>query len=242
MARKGKTIDHDIQSRYLNEKITLRIYEPESFSELYKYHICIMQDGNDYFQLGRVATFSDRLHEKEEIENTVFVGIHYQNRQDRWNKYHPNGKQNEAYMKFLVQEVVPLLDTLLPSYHMGQSRALMGDSLAGTLALMTAIQYPHTFGKVIMQSPYVNETVLNAVKNAINLQSIDIYHTIGTAETAVKTLEEDQADFLTPNRKLQSLLAEKETTYTYKEFEDGLHTWKYWQNDMITALTTMFSN
>src|SRR5699024_2537116 len=124
---------------YLNEKITLKLYYPEAFSTLYKYNICIVQDGNDYYQLGKLATLSDQLHSNNEIEDTIFIGIHYQDKFDRLNKYHPAGEQQQTYIKFLVHEVVPLLDAILPTLHMGHSRALMGDSLAGTLALMTAL-------------------------------------------------------------------------------------------------------
>ncbi|MBU5468501.1 esterase family protein [Virgibacillus sp. MSJ-26] len=240
MGRKGKMIDKEIESSYLNETIVLRIYQPESFSPLYKYHVCIMQDGNDYYQLGRVATQSDRLHSAEEIDNTVFIGIQYQDRYDRWKKYHPDGDQNEAYTKFLVREVVPFLDEFLPTYNMGQSRTLMGDSLAGTLALMTAFKYPNTFGKVIMQSPYVNDTVLETVKNADSVQTIDIYHTIGTDETDVGLTNGNNEDFVKPNKELKEILDSKGVTYHYHELEGGEHTWKYWQKDLPNALKTMF--
>ncbi|MGY0694232.1 alpha/beta hydrolase [Virgibacillus sp. FSP13] len=239
MARKGTMIERSIKSKYLEEEMMLKIYQPEAFSDLYKYHICIMQDGNDYYQLGRVATLSDRLHASQEITNTIFVGIHYQDKFDRREKYHPSGKQQKAYIKFLVHEVAPFLDDLLPTYHMGQSRTLMGDSLAGTLALMTALQYPNTFSNVIMQSPYVDETVMSAVKNAKQMDSMDIYHTIGVEETEVDTTDGSKQDFLTPNRELNKLLTEKGTSYIYHEL-DGPHTWKPWQKDLKRALITMF--
>lgn len=239
IARKGKMIVEEINSKYLNETMQLKVYKPENFSTLYKYHICIMQDGDDYFQMGRVATLSDRLHSDQSITNTVFAGIHYEDKYDRRKKYHPDGEQHEVYVKFLAHEVVPLLDEIIPTHHMGQSRTLLGDSLAGTLALMTAIKYPNTFGRVIMQSPYVNETVLNAVKQTSSLEAIDIYHTIGTKETAVEALE-GTLDFLTPNRDLNKLLLEKNTSYVYDELDDGAHTWKYWQKDLPNVLKAMF--
>lgn len=241
MGRKGTMIEEEIESSYLRETMTIKIYQPEAFSPLYKYNICIMQDGNDYFQMGRVATLSDRLHESNEISNTVFAGIHYKDKHDRRKKYHPDGEQNEAYTKFLFHEVVPLLDGLIPTYHMGQSRVLMGDSLAGTLALMTAIRYPNTFGKVIMQSPYVDEKVMETVRNAKDLHSIDIYHTIGDKEQEVHMTDGNTADFTTPNRELNELLESRGSTYHYHEIEGGEHTWKYWQKDMKRLLTTMFN-
>ncbi len=235
-------LEKEINSSYLDEKMTLKIYQPESFSPLYKYHICIMQDGNDYYQLGRVATFSDRLHDDAEIENTIFIGIHYKDRYDRLKKYHPSGEQYDAYTKFLMKEVIPLLDDTLPTYHMGGTRALMGDSLAGTLALMMAVKYPNTFGKVIIQSPLVDDVVLKAIEDATNLEALDIYHTIGTAETSVETTKGPGVDFLTPNRQLNKLLNQKGMTYYYKEIPDGEHTWKYWQKDMEDALKTIFGD
>lgn len=242
LARKGKMMEREIDSQFLGEKMTLKLYLPEAFSPLYKYHICIMQDGNDYYQLGRVATVSDLLHDEAEIENTIFVGIHYKDRYDRLKKYHPSGEQFDAYSKFLMKEVVPLLDDFLPTYHMGGARALMGDSLAGTLALIMAIKYPNTFGKVIMQSPLVDDVVISHVENATNIQGLDIYHTIGTSETSVDTTKGPEVDFLTPNRRLKELLEQKGLTYHFKEIPDGEHTWKYWQQDMTNALKTIFAD
>ncbi|MFC2949900.1 alpha/beta hydrolase [Virgibacillus sediminis] len=241
MGRKGSFHEWTIDSKYLNEEMTVKMYKPESFSDLYKYNICIMQDGDDYFQMGRVATLSDRMHANGDINNTVFAGIHYKDKHDRRRKYHPSGEQNADYIKFLVHEVVPLLDEELPTYHMGKSRALMGDSLAGTLALMTALKYPHTFGKVIIQSPYVDTDVMEAVDHAKDIHSIDIYHTIGTAETEVEMTNGETADFLTPNRELQEKLEQTGADYVYHELEQGKHTWGAWQKDMKRLLLTMFN-
>lgn len=238
--RKGTMFEKQINSAHLNETMTLKIYQPESFSPLYKYQICIMQDGDDYYQLGRAATLSDRLHANEAISNTILVGIQYHDKHDRRRKYHPDGEERTAYSKFLVHEAAPLLDDLFPTYHMGQSRALVGDSLSGTLAFMTALNYPHTFGKVIMQSPYINQTVIDAAQQAKNIHSIAIYHTIGTQETAVETTDGGISDFLTPNRKLQKLLEDKGADYIYHELDDSHHTWKYWQTDLPRAFTSIF--
>lgn len=230
----------DINSHFLNETLTIKWYQPESFSPLYKYHICLMQDGNDYFQLGRIATLNDKLHTEGKISNIIFAGIHYRDKYDRRKKYHPAGEQQEAYIQFLIREVVPFLDNMLPTLHMGKTRTLLGDSLAGTLALMTAIKYPNTFGQVIMQSPYVDEMVLEKVKTAENMHAIDIYHTIGMKETEVKTTDGNVSDFLDPNRQLYDLLMKKNLNYVYHELE-GEHTWKAWQKDLPRALETMFT-
>ncbi|MFD1360139.1 alpha/beta hydrolase [Lentibacillus salinarum] len=240
IGRKGTMTEKQINSRYLQETMTLKMYQPESFSPLYNYQFCIMQDGNDYYQLGRAATWSDQLHDNGDMSNTILVGIHYKDKFDRREKYHPDGRQRLAYSKFLAHEVAPFLDNVFPAYHMAQSRALAGDSLAGTQALMTALTYPHTFGKVIMQSPYVDESVQQAVNEAKAIHAITIYHTIGTDETAVETTDGGKKDFLTPNRELHDLLQNKNADYTYHELEDGRHTWQYWQHDLRHAFTSLF--
>lgn len=239
MARNGKMVDREIESNYLKETKVIKIYFPETFSDLYKYNIAIMFDGDDYFQMGRIATYSDKLHEDYELTNTIFVGIHYKDAEDRRRKYHPNGNEYKAFTKFVVNEVVPLLDEELPSYHMGKSRILMGDSLAGTFSLLTALKYPNTFGKVILQSPFIDDTVLEIVKQTEDISSLDIYHTIGEKEDEAKLTDGTFIDQLTPNRKLKDDLASKNSNYIYHELKDGLHTWKYWQKDMIRALTSI---
>lgn len=240
MKRNGKMESAIIDSIYLDESLEVRWYKPESFSPLYKYQLCIMQDGNDYFQMGRIATLSDQLHSDGQIQNTVFAGIHYRDRYDRIDKYYPDGKKHEAFLQFLLHEALPVLEDDLPTLHMGAARTLMGDSLAGTLSLVAALRFPHTFGGVVMQSPLVDEAVMREVRDAKQLDSLSIYHTIGTNETKVPTSFGKEMDFVEPNRSLQEYFVTKSVDYTYRELEDAEHTWKYWQRDMKQVLIDVF--
>ncbi|MFD2679741.1 alpha/beta hydrolase [Bacillus seohaeanensis] len=236
---RGTVNELSLFSKELNEEITMLVYLPANYSPLYKYSLLIAQDGKDYFQLGRIPRLADELLEKKEIENTIIVGIPYKNVEDRRRKYHPHGEENDAYIRFLAHELVPLLDDKYPTYHMGMGRALIGDSLGATVSLMTALKYPHTFGKVIMQSPLVNEKVLQAVERLTEPQLLNLYHVIGKEETEVKTTDGTVKDFLTPNRQLHELLEKRNFSFFYEEF-DGNHTWKHWQPDLKRALKMMF--
>jgi enterochelin esterase-like enzyme len=122
---------------------------------------------------------------------------------------------------------------------MGSTRALIGDSLGGAVSLMTTLQYPHTFGKVLIQSPYVDEYILNSVENFSEGQLLQLYHVIGNQETGVETTDGSLKDFLTPNRRLSKIISEKPITYFYEEF-NGNHTWTYWQPDLRRALKMLF--
>lgn len=230
-----------INSRFLNEEIQIKIYKPESLDLMYQTNVCIMQDGNDYFNMGRVATLSDKLHSEFDIVNTIFIGIHYNDRYDRREKYHPKGNMHTAYKQFLIDEVIPVISEELPLNPLGESWALMGDSLAGTLAFLVAIEYLDFFDKVIMQSPLVNKDVLNVADKLPNKADLEIYHTIGLNETNVPTTSDGELDFIKPNKELYEILKAKKIVYHYFELENGIHTWKYWQQDLNRALTSIFN-
>lgn len=237
---RGKIKEIVFASNELGEEVSMLIYLPASFSPLYKYSIIIAQDGKDYFQLGRIGRTADELLINQEIENIIICGIPYKDVEDRRRKYHPDGEQNEAYIRFLAHELVPFLDKEFPTYQMGMGRTLMGDSLAATVSLMAALQYPHTFGKVILQSPMVNEKVLEKVEQMEQPHLLSVYHVIGSEETEVHIKPKDTRDFLTPNRKLSALFIKKKFPYFYDEFS-GNHTWTFWQPDLKRALKMMFS-
>ncbi|CAG9620482.1 alpha/beta hydrolase [Sutcliffiella rhizosphaerae] len=239
MAKKfGRTEEFSLFSNELKEEMILLVYTPANYSPLYKYNILIAQDGKDYFTLGRIGSTADRLLKENKMQNTIIVGIPYKDVKDRWNKYHPDGEKNSAYIRFLAHELVPYLDEKYPSYQMGMGRALIGDSLAGTVSLVAALSYPHTFGKVIMQSPYVDEKVMKTVTEFEQPSLLSLYHVIGTKETEVPTTNGEKKNFIEPNRALHTLMKDKSYSVYYEEFE-GTHTWTYWQPDLKKALSTM---
>ncbi|HZG61426.1 MAG TPA: esterase family protein [Anoxybacillus sp.] len=233
--QKGTTLVQTIYSQELNEEVTLLIYLPSTYSPLHKYSLLIAQDGKDYFMLGKVARAVEDLLANKKIDRTIVVGIPYKDVNDRYEKYHPNGKKHAAYLRFLANELVPYLDKEFPTYQMGLGRALIGDSLGGTVSLLAGLTYPHTFGKIAMQSPYINEAIMEKVKNFAHPHLLQLYHSIGTEETAVKTTDGKIRDFITPNRQVHQLFKQKGFTYKYEEF-NGNHTWTYWQPDLPKAL------
>lgn len=234
----GKTEEIKLYSHELEEEVELIVYIPAGSTPLYKHSILIAQDGRDYFNLGRIAKTLEELSIREETEPTIIVGIPYKDKYERWDKYHPEGKKHQQYIRFLAHELVPFLDEKYPTNHMGMGRILIGDSLGATVSYLAGLAYPHTFGKIIMQSPYVDDNVLEQTKAFTNTHLLDIYHVIGTEETEVETTNGDLKDFLTPNRTLHKLLEEKGIPQFYDEFK-GNHTWKYWQPDLKRALEKM---
>ncbi|MBD8031537.1 MULTISPECIES: alpha/beta hydrolase [Solibacillus] len=236
---KGTVKDVAFFSKALNEELELLIYIPANYSPLYEYNILIASDGKDYFQLGGIPRLADELIDGYIIENTIIVGVPYKNYVDRKRKYTPTGDQFEAYMRFLAHELVPYLDEEYSTAQIGGGRALIGDSMAATISLMTAIHYPNIFGKAALQSPYVDEYVLQAVRSANNINFLSVYHIIGLQEDKVTLKDNTVKDFLTPNRELHQLLINHGIETFYDEF-DGNHTWTYWKPDLKRALIEIF--
>jgi len=237
---KGTVQDLTFYSEALQEELQLYIYVPANYSPLYKYNILIASDGKDYFQLGGITKLADELIDDYEIENLIIAFVPYKDINDRRHKYIPSGEQHEAYLRFLAHELVPYLDNEFSTYQMGMSRGVIGDSMAATASLMAALKYPSIFGKVILQSPYVDDDVLKAVENFKDPAAISIYHIVGKGEDQVVTMDKSVKDFLTPNRQLHELMIHKGFSIFYDEF-DGNHTWKYWKPDLRRALIENFN-
>lgn len=237
--KQGKIEEVLFSSKELGEDIQILIHLPYNYTPLYKYAVLIASDGKDYIQYGRTGRVIDELLDANEIEDVIFVGIPYKSVSERRRMYHPEGDKREAYTRFLAHELVPYLDQNYPTYQVGNGRTLMGDSLAATISLLTALKYPHTFGQVILHSPYVDDFVLNKVQATDNPALLSIYHVIGTEETEVSTQVDGIQDFLTPNRTLNTLFKQKGFPYFYEEFK-GNHTWKYWQPDVKRAISMVY--
>ena len=179
MMKYGKIEDITIYSKALDEDMQLLIYLPHNYSPLFKYSILIASDGKDYFQYGRIGRVVDELIDAEEIENVIVVGVPYKSVKERRRMYHPEGDRREAYTRFLAHELVPYMDDNYPTYQIGAGSGLIGDSLAATISLLTALKYPNIFGKVILHSPYVDDFVLETVDATKDPSCFSIYHVIG---------------------------------------------------------------
>lgn len=237
----GKVTNFSFYSEALQEELRLFIYVPADYSPFNKYNVLIASDGKDYFQLGGITRLADQLIDDYEIENIIIVGVPYKSIADRRVKYLPTGEKHEAYLHFLAHELLPFLDEEYSIDPSASTHGLIGDSMAATVSLLTALKYPELFGKVIMQSPYVDDMIMEQVEKFLTPEAISVYHIIGTEETKVVTTDKVIKDFLTPNRELHDLMIKKGYRSFYDEFQ-GNHTWKYWKPDLKRALIENFSN
>ncbi|MDY5059191.1 esterase family protein [Staphylococcus simulans] len=232
----GVVTQTQFHSEILERDITLSIYLPKNYSPLFKYKLVFCFDGLDFFRFGQIHRVYERLRENEQVERAIFIGFHYETVDKRREEFSPNGSRAPLTVKAMGQELLPYIDKTFPTFKVASGRVLLGDSLAGSIALMTALSYPRLFNQVGMFSPMFNEVVDVLANRCQFIDQLDIWQAVGKEEIdfALPTTGE-RADFLTPNRELKELLEKFNVTHYYEEF-DGGHRWKYWRKLMEPLL------
>ncbi|MCC3696987.1 esterase family protein, partial [Staphylococcus epidermidis] len=213
----------------LNRDVTLSVYLPEDYTNLFKYQLIFCFDGLDFFRFGRTQRIYEQLREEQSIQRAIIVGFHYEDVEKRREEFHPSGSRSNLTIKAMGKEILPYIDATFPTYKVGNTRLLIGDSLAGSIALMTAMTYPTIFSRVALLSPMYNENIKKKIDTCMNKGQLTIWHAIGLEEADfILPTNGKRANFLTPNRELNQLIKEDNIEYFYKEFNGGHH-WKSWK-------------
>ncbi|RYL89768.1 esterase family protein [Sporolactobacillus sp. THM7-4] len=241
MRLRGKMEDFSINSRFLRQELPFIRYLPPNYNPDRPCSLLIAQDGRDYIQIGRLASIADDWISKNIIQPIVIIAIPYESRASRWKLYHPAGSLHDHYLHALAEEVLPFIQNRTSIASSPDSRTLIGDSLGGTVSLSAALTFPELFHGVIMQSPYVNEQIIDRVNTSANILPMSIYHSIGRGESQVKTTKGTLENFLSLNQDLHRAICTRHP-YRYSFHErNGDHTWRSWQPDVRSALLETFS-
>ncbi|MCU5746004.1 alpha/beta hydrolase-fold protein [Staphylococcus sp. SQ8-PEA] len=238
----GKITTFEFPSDILNRNITLSVYLPKDYTELFKHKVVICFDGRDFFSFGQVHRKYEKLRKEEKIEKAIFIGFHYQTVDDRRREFHPQGDKAPQTVRAVTQELLPFIDNTFATYKVGHGRVLLGDSLAGSIALLTALSYPRIFSQVGVLSPQYAEPINQLVERCQFKEQLSIWHAVGLEEQKFNLPTTGaEADFLTPNRALHELLDKHNITTHYQEFEGG-HQWKSWQGLLEDLLIYFLSD
>lgn len=221
------------ESKIYHGTRTLRVLVPANYFSPHNAHrsypVLYMQDGQNLFD--QVTSHSGEWRMDETVEHLVggfrippmfVVGI--DNGGDkRSSEYLPypdphNDKDNVAdekdvhgreYARFVVTEVMPFIEKRYRIVRGAMSTGLGGSSYGGDIALYTALQYPGTFGHLLIESPPLwigNEQLVKDVQEAKALPQ-KIYLGIGTNEDASDAKISDEA--LQMVQELESVLRKK---------------------------------
>ncbi len=230
---KRTILKEEIQSRHLGEARTLRIYLPPGYNELLSYPVIYCQDGEEFFNFGRIATYANQLILDENIEPFIVVGVEV-NTKIRTQEYAPFGSRFEAYTACFAEEIIPYIEEKYPVRRSADERVLAGDSLGGSVSVHIALRYPELFRRIISLSGAYYEQSQQLIAAESDLSALDVYMIVGLQET---DFESDTGiyDFVKLNQDTRDLLLERGATVRYAE-KDGKHLWGFWQKQLPDAI------
>lgn len=219
------------EQRFTTDEVegrSLHVYLPPSYQNSDKrYPVVYMHDGQQW----QIQYLLDDLIETGKIEEIIFVGIFsssqrtseyvpYQDdavRQD-WGPYTSNAKK---FADFVVQKIIPYIDGKYRTIKDRQSRAVMGTSFGGLLALWMGYHYDDYFSMIGAMSPsfWVADMQIFKDVDAQPKKDLKIWFDLGTLEW----------NYYIP---LSDILAKKGyaygTDFLYYEVDGGRHTPNDW--------------
>ncbi|GIQ67471.1 esterase family protein [Xylanibacillus composti] len=222
-----------LPSAVLGEERLVRVYLPPGYNDLLSYPVVYCQDGEEFFQFGRIATHANRMILDEGVEPFLIAGVAVDVKK-RTSEYAPEGERFSAYQQFFTQELIPFLEDEYPVRSAPGQRILAGDSLGGTISLHLALDYPDLFHNVLALSGAFLPSTQERIRKETDLAWLRLYMLIGLDEQEVKT-ERGTFDFLEANRTARALLEERRTVLQYEE-KPGKHLWGFWQDHLPTGL------
>jgi enterochelin esterase-like enzyme len=225
---------HEIPSHYLPEgNRTIRVYLPPGFQQWISYPVVYCQDGEDFFNFGRIATSAQKLILEEGWDPFVIVGVDV-DKKLRTSEYTSDGERYSIYTRFFADELIPWVESHYPVRNDPDQRILIGDSLGGAVSVSLAATYPALFSHVISLSGAFYDAYYTQLQQAASLEHLRIWMVVGLQENEFAT-DRGIFDFVELNRKTRKLLEEKGAKVLYGE-KNGEHKWGFWQNELPAAL------
>lgn len=165
----------DFPSEYIKPR-PVDVWLPEDYSEDKKYNVLYMHDGQMLFdstttwnkQEWKVDEWASTLMSDRKTKDFIVVGI-YNIADIRWQDLFPQKAYNfiseeeksqlksiagskdfklngDNYLKFLVEELKPVIDSTYSVYTDQEHTFVMGSSMGGLMSMYTVSEYPEVFG------------------------------------------------------------------------------------------------
>lgn len=149
----GKVEQVQLQSTNLGAPRTVRVYLPPDYQPGKAYPLVLCFDAQIYFTSVRVPTVLDNLIHDGKAPPAIVVGVD-SDLPNRFAEYLPNGNRFAQNQKFILDELLPWIDT-----HYGKPayRLAMGLSNGGELAAYTTIAHSDLFDGAILHGFATND-------------------------------------------------------------------------------------
>ncbi len=236
-ARHGTVEERHVDSPVFGDWRPIKVYRPARFRETRRYPLLIVHDGFDYLGFAHLKETLDNLIHRLEIPPLIAI---LTQSPDRMNEY----AADPRHADFVVKDLVPQMEDLLPLVREPSARALMGASFGAVASLATAWRHPGFFGKLLLQSgsfvfteigehdrgPVFDPVVkfVNEFRKAPGRPAESVFVSCGVYESLIYY-----------NRSLVPLLQETGMQVRFREANDG-HNWENWRDRLREGLSFLF--
>ena len=204
---------------------TIRVYLPPGYqSSAADYPMILFHDGLEYTTLASAINVLDYLIDQNLIEPVIAVFVPPVNRTEEY-----AGSLQNQFTNFIVNEMIPWVDSRYRTIPLPEKRAVLGASNGGNISLWLALNHSAVFGNVAAQSSNVQNAISTGFQNT-PLLNLKFYMDIGTYDIPI--LIQLVNNFI-------PILQSKGYTYLYRVYNEG-HSWGNWRAHIDDALIMFF--
>ena len=236
-ARTGTLRDIQVPSVAFGDTRRVTLYLPARFRSTRAYPLLLVHDGGDYLRYSALQTVLDNLIHRLEIPPLV-AALTYPG--DRLVEY----ADDPRHSRFLVEELVPHLESTLPLEGTPASRGILGASFGAVAAFAAARHTPGFFGRLLLQSGSFAFTdigenrrgpAFDPVVDFVNSWRDDPLPVADRLFVSCGIYE----SLIYENRSLVPQLQATGMEVRYVEARDG-HNWENWRDRLREGLSWLF--
>ncbi len=236
-ARPGELLERRWRSDVFGDVRPLTVYLPARFRETRRYPLLLVHDGADYLRFSAFKTVLDNLIHRLEIPPLIAALIQSP---DRMTEY----ADDPRHADFLVQELVPQLESEFPLLDRPDARGLVGASFGAVASLSAAWRHPGFFGNLLLQSgSFVFTDIGEHDRGPVFDKVVDFTNRFraepGTPAENVFVTCGQYESMIYYNRSLVPLLQSTGMAVRFVEARDG-HNWENWRDRLREGLSWLF--
>ncbi len=221
----GTLRDTLVYSGALGNSRTIRIYTPPHYStSTDSFPVVLFHDGLEYVTLAQANNVIDYLISQNRIQPIIAVFVPPVNRTAEY-----AGNQMTQFSSFLVNEVMPSIDARYRTRRNPASRATLGASNGGNIALWLGLNHSSAFGNIAAQSSNVITSISSGFQSNPRL-NLKLYLDLGTY---------DIPQLIPLVQNFVPILQSKGYPYQFIQYHEG-HSWGNWRAHIDNALEMFF--
>ncbi len=236
-ARPGTLELRAVPSRAFGGDREIEVYLPARYRPRRRYPLLVVHDGDDFLRFADLKTVLDNLIHRLEIAPLVCA---LTTSPDRLVEY----ANDERHASFVVDDLVPYMETGFSIRSQPASRGLLGASFGAVASLSTAWHNPGVFHRMCLLSgsflftdigeheggPTFDPVVefVNAFRKAPGLPARQLFQSCGVYEPMI-----------TANRSMLPVFQSTGMRVRFVEARDG-HNWQNWRDRLREGLSWLF--